>query len=58
MVAKVKKPKITARKHGGDDCYSWAVFRDGRLMFAGLGRGEVAYYKQKAAEGYKDAFLG
>ncbi len=54
---KIRKPKITARKHGGDDAYSWAVFRDGRLMFAGLSRGQVAYYKEQALKGYKEAFL-
>ena len=54
---KVKKPKITACKHNGDDAYSWAVFRDGVLMFAGLCRGQVPHYKKQALNGYKDAHL-
>lgn len=54
---KIRKPKITARKHNGDDAYSWAVFRDGRVVFAGLSRAQVPYYKEQALKGYKDAFL-
>lgn len=54
---KVKKPKITSRKHNGDDAYSWAVFRDDELMFAGLCRAQVPHYKKQALNGYKDAHL-
>ena len=49
------KPKITARKHGGDDAYSWAVFINGRPAFTGLSRSQVAYYRKQAEAGYKDA---
>lgn len=55
---KVKLPKVTARKHNGDDAYSWAVFRDDVRVFAGLCRSQVPYYKQQALKGYKDAHLG
>lgn len=42
-----KKYGITARKYGGDDMYSWAVFRNGRPMMTGLGHSEVGYYKKQ-----------
>lgn len=47
-----RKPKITARKYGGDDAYSWAVFIEGqsRPFVTGLTRSEVAYYKSEAAK--------
>jgi hypothetical protein len=44
------KPKITAKKYGGDDSYSWAVFIDGRPFVTGLTRREVDHYKKKAEE--------
>ena len=44
---KCRKLGITAKKYGGDDCYSWAVFHKGRPMMTGLGRGEVDYYKRQ-----------
>jgi len=47
MKKEFKKYGITARKHGGDDCYSWAVFVNGRARMEGLGRSEVNYYKHK-----------
>lgn len=53
----MRKPKITARKYGGDDEYSWAVFVDARPAFTGLSRREVAYYKKVAEQGYKDALV-
>lgn len=37
--------RITARKHEGDDLYSWAVFLDGRPTYTGIGRSQVAYYR-------------
>lgn len=54
---KVRKPKITAKKWNGDDAYSWAVFRDGKVVFSGLCRNQVPYYKEQALKGYKEAFL-
>lgn len=47
---KCKKYKITARKYGGDDSYSWAVFIKGQPFVTGLSRGEVDYYKRRAIE--------
>lgn len=44
-----KDMKITAKKCGGDDAYSWAVFVKGIPVMTGLSRGEVDYYKRQAA---------
>lgn len=38
--------KITARKFGGDDAYSWAVFADGQVVITGLTKSEVPYQKK------------
>ena len=38
--------KVTAKKYEGDDCYSYAVFIDGRVtQFTGLSRDQAAHYK-------------
>lgn len=37
--------RITVKKWGGDDKYSWAVLVDGRPAVTGLGKSEVPYYK-------------
>ena len=50
MNAKEQKRRITARKSGGDDAESWAVFVDGREVFNGMNRGSVPYYKRLAVE--------
>lgn len=47
---KCKKYRITAKKYGGDDSYSWAVFIKGQPFVTGLSRGEVDYYKRRAIE--------
>ncbi len=44
-----KKLKITAKKYGGDDSYSWAVFHKGVPAMTGLSRSEVDYYKRQIA---------
>lgn len=46
------KIKVTARKHEGDDMYSWAIFRSDRQypIFTGLGKSEVPYYKKRVEE--------
>lgn len=44
------KSKVTARKYGGDDAYSWAVFIEGKPLVTGLSRREVPYYKAQAEE--------
>lgn len=41
-----RKHKITARKYNGDDCYSWAVFRNGSVQFDGISQNSVLYYKR------------
>jgi hypothetical protein len=40
--------KVTARKHEGDDLYSWAIFRSDKAdpCYTGLGKSEVPYYKK------------
>jgi hypothetical protein len=45
-----KKHKITSKKYGGDDIYSWAVFKDGRPVVTGCSRNEADYYKKRTAE--------
>jgi len=42
-----KKYGISAKKHGGDDAYSWAVFVKGRPQMEGLSQSEVPYYKRQ-----------
>jgi hypothetical protein len=37
--------RITVKKWGGDDKYSWAVLVDGRPAVTGLGKNEVNHYK-------------
>jgi hypothetical protein len=46
------KVKVTARKYGGDDAASWAIFRSdaSRPVVTGLYRSEVAYYKKQIQE--------
>ena len=41
-----RKHKITAKKHGGDDYASWAVFVGTAVAVCGLTRPEVDYYKR------------
>jgi len=45
---KSAEKRVTAKKYGGDDQYSWAVFIDGKPWVTGLSRSEVPYYKKKA----------
>lgn len=45
-----RKPKVTIRKYGGDDLYSWAVFVDGRPVMTGLGRREAQYQRDLLAK--------
>lgn len=54
---KDKEPKVTVKKWNGDDSYSWAIFRNGEVVFAGLTKHQIPYYKEKAKQGYKEAFL-
>jgi len=42
--------KVTYKKHGGDDIYSWAVFIDGRFIMGGLSRSEAQHYKKVILE--------
>lgn len=49
---RIAKPesRVKARKSGGDDLYSWAVFVDGRERWNGLSRDSAAYYRKKEIE--------
>jgi hypothetical protein len=42
--------RVTARKYGGDDLYSWAVFLDGAPVMTGLSKSEVPYYRAEVAK--------
>jgi len=44
-----KKQKITAKKYGGDDAYSWAVFKNGVPVITGISKRCVLYYKKQIA---------
>jgi len=48
-----KKYSITAKKHEGDDSYSWAIFHKGQPVVSGLSRPEVAYYKNQVLQSLK-----
>jgi hypothetical protein len=54
---RMTRPKITVKKLGGNDMYSWAVLIDGRPAFTGLSRAEVPHYKKIATEGKRDAVV-
>ena len=43
-----KKISVTAKKSGGDDAYSWAVFADGVCVYTGVSRHSLNYYKRLA----------
>jgi hypothetical protein len=47
-----RKVKVTTRKWGGDDLYSWAVFRSDQRqpVITGLGRTEAAYHKRQVEQ--------
>ncbi len=45
-----KSQGITAKKVGGDDCYSWAVLKRGRVIVNGCSRSEANYYKKLAVK--------
>lgn len=42
-----KKPRVTMRKHEGDDLYSWAVFVDGRVKWDGMSRSEATWRRDR-----------
>jgi hypothetical protein len=39
--------KWTYKKYMGDDRYSWAVFRDGRVYTSGMDRAEARRLKER-----------
>lgn len=43
----MRRARVTARKHMGDDAYSWAVFVDDRPVVTGLSKREVPYWKRR-----------
>ena len=40
--------RVTAKKHGGDDKYSWSVFVDGREKWDGMSQSEARWRKNAA----------
>ena len=42
--------RVTSRKYGGDDSYSWAVFIDNKPFVTGLTAPEISHYKNNAYE--------
>lgn len=54
----MRQPKITARKHGGNDRASWAVFVDGHMFVNGLTQREVQHYKDMALRLWKAKYNG
>jgi hypothetical protein len=52
--AEYRKHGVTARKHGGNDSHSWAVFVNGRTHVTGLSSREVPYYKKEALKKAKE----
>ena len=42
-----KRVRVTTRKYGGDDAYSWAVFKDGVPVYTGCAKREAAYYRDR-----------
>ena len=46
------KPKITMRKFGGTDRYSWAVLVDGEPLVTGVTRTEAGYHRRHINEMY------
>ena len=47
-----RKP-FTCRKYGGDDRYSWAIFRYGCLYMSGMDRNEAQWRVKKLNEEHK-----
>lgn len=47
---------ITARKYGGNDSCSWAVFHNGRPAVTGLNQRSVDLYKKQVLERIKAKF--
>ena len=41
------KVRITCKKYGGDDEYSWAVFLDGRPVMTGESKSGAAYHRDE-----------
>jgi hypothetical protein len=42
--------KYTIRKFGGDDYYSWAVFKNGRPILTGQSRTEARYERDRLTQ--------
>jgi hypothetical protein len=47
-------PKVTIGKYNGDDCYSWAVFVNGRPAMTGLGREQARFHRKQLKDKYRD----
>lgn len=47
--------RFRIRKSGGDDCYSWALFDNGRMMYNGMSRSEAQYRRDIAKAKAKES---
>ena len=52
-----KKSPWTVGRHGGDDEYSYALFKDGKPAMTGLGKREAKYHLERAKAGHYDRKL-
>ena len=52
----MKQPKLSCRKYGGDDIYSWAVFRSDSPVpiVTGCSRSEARSHMASIAQMYKE----
>ena len=44
------KRRVRIAKYNGDDAYSYALFIDGRVTYAGMDRNEVRWRRKRAQE--------
>lgn len=42
-----RQKAVRIRKHGGDDLYSWALFKDGYPVYTGMDRREAEWRRQR-----------
>jgi hypothetical protein len=56
MLPRIKVRKLVARKHNGDDAYSWAVFEKGNPtpIVSGCSRSEARYHKSQLEQMYAE----
>lgn len=50
--------KWQCKKYMGDDKYSWAVFRDGRVWYTGMSRTEAQWQKKQCEKEDREVSSG